>query len=248
MKGTFFNKEIEWNLETTGESWFQGNMLVGTLKVKNHGLDSFELSESGVALSLGEIKKVQSKAEGALKVEQVKKLEDRELKGGSFIEAPFSFQIGPNAPVTDKKISYYLTFGKNFSESQLQVKVSPSALFTKVVSLMDTFYRFKLKDFKTVKNGVEFKFHPSSSREMANIESLHLIFSMEGTNLIMNFNFQLNRLDTSSVTTKINKEIFSIKKELTFKEYSLGADMINQDQVLKALDFILGEVKLKNLF
>jgi len=248
MKGTFFNKQIEWNIETTGESWFQGDTLKGVLKVKNHGLESVDFTDSGVSLSLGEIKKVQARAENALKIEQTKKLENSNLNSGATIEVPFSFQIDPNAAVTDKKLSYYLSFGRNFNESQLQVKISPKPLFTKIVGLLDTFYRFKLKEFKTAKKGVEFKFIPPTSREMANIESLLLTFSMEGSDLSMIFNFQVKKLDTSSVTTKLNKESLFIKKELTPKEYSLGPDMINQDHILNCLEKVLSEVKLRNVF
>jgi FAD synthase len=95
---------------------------------------------------------------------------------------------------------------------------------------------------------VEFKFSPPTSREMANIESMSVIFSMEKDNLCLKFDFQVKKIDTSSVTTKINKESLSIERILTPKEYSFGRDMINQDLILKALDSALGEVKMKNVF
>lgn len=247
MKGTFFSKPLEWNIETVGESWQQGDTLKGVLKVKNHGTESVNLTDCGVVLAHADIKKVHSRAEGALKAESTATFKEA-VAAGSDAKIEFSFNIGPNGPITDKKASYYLSFGKNFSESQLQVKVEPKHLYTKVVGLLDTFHRFKLKEVKAAKKGVEFKLLPPTSREMANIDSLLLTFSMQEENLVLKFDFQVKKLDTSSIITRINKESVSIERSLLPKEYSLGRDMINQDHLLKTVEAVISEVKLKAVF
>jgi hypothetical protein len=247
MKGTFFSKPIEWNIETIGESWKQGDSLRGLLRVRNHGQDDFDLSGCGVSLSYAEIKKVQSRAEGALKSGNALSFDQKSLPPGGTTELSFQFPIDTNGPVTDKKASYYLTYGKN-QEAQLQVKVGPMELFSRIIGLLDTFHRFKVKEFKGTKKGVEYKLIPPTSREMANLESLLLTFSMEGEDLLLKFNFVVKKLDTSSVTTKVNKEEMVLEKRLSPKEYKLGKDMLNQDVVLKRLAETLDEVKLKNVF
>jgi hypothetical protein len=113
---------------------------------------------------------------------------------------------------------------------------------------MDTFYRFKVKEFKSTKNGVEYKLIPPTSRDHANLEALHLTFSYQGENLQMDYEFQVRKLDTASVTTKVNKESVKIQKILAPKEYSLGKEMINQDTLLKSIESVLGEVKLKSVY
>lgn len=248
MKGTFFSKPLEWNIETVGESWQQGETLKGLLKVKNHGTESMNLSDCGVVLAHADIKKVHSRVDGALKVEDKAIFKEPNISPGSDAQIEFSFAIGPNSAITDKKASYYLGFGKNFSESQLQVKVEPKNLYMKVVGLLDTFHRFKFKEMKAAKKGVEFKLLPPTSREMANIDSLLLTFSMVDENLVLKFDFQVKKLDTSSITTKINKESVSIERSLLPKEYSLGRDMINQDHLLKTVEAVISEVKLKAVF
>lgn len=248
MKGTFFSRPLEWNIETIGESWQQGDTLKGTIKVKNHGAEAVDLSDTGVGLAFAEIKKVQSRADGALKPLDKSSLKDSSLGSGAETSMEFSFSLSDNGPVTDKKSSYYLCFGKNFTEGQLQLKVEPKKLYSRIVNLLDTFHRFKLKEYKTSKKGVEFKLVPPTSREMANIESLLLTFSMDSDNLVMKYDFQVKRLDTSSVTTKINKESVGLEKILGPKEYSLGRDMINQDQLLKSIEQVLSEVKIKAVF
>jgi hypothetical protein len=248
MKGTFFSKPLEWNIETVGEAWQQGEIMKGVLRVKNHGLEKANLAQAGVALAHAEIKKVHSRTEGALKLEKTFSFTESQLAAGAEAQLDFTFSIDSNSPVTDKKASYYLCFGKSFNEAQLQVKIEPKMLFVKIVGLLDTFYRFKQKEFKAVKKGVEFKLLPPTSRDMANIESLLLTFSMQEEMLNLKFDFQVKRLDTTHPTTKINKESVTIDKQLAPKEYSLGRDLINQDQLLKAVDEILSEVKMKAVF
>lgn len=248
MKGTSFNKPLEWNIETKGEAWPQGSFVEGQLKVKNHGSEDISLNNSGVALAYADIKKVHSRAEGALKAEVSQGFEQSVLKGGETLEINFKLKLPDNCPVTDKKASYYLAYGREFSENQLQMKIEPLALFGKVVGLLDTFHRFKLKEFKAIKSGVEYKLIPPTSREMANVESLALSFALKEDQLLMNYDFQVKKLDTAGVTNKIVKGSIKSNRTLAPKEYSLGRDMINQDQLLKSIQSVLDEVKLGNIF
>jgi len=66
MKAAFFNKPLEWNIETTSESWQQGSEILGKVSVKNHGTDSIDLSSAGVGLAYADIKKVHARTPGAL--------------------------------------------------------------------------------------------------------------------------------------------------------------------------------------
>lgn len=248
MKGTFFSKPLEWNIETDKESWIQGENITGILRLKNHGADTVDLTDAGVAIAYADIKKVHARAEGAMKFDAKALFTETELKGQEQKELPFSLKLPANCPVTDKKASYYITYGKNHSENHLMLKVEPKVLFGKVISLMDTFFRFKLKEYKAVKNGVEYKLIPPTARDMANLDSLNLIFSMEGENLQMDYDFQVRKLDTSGPINKVNKVGVKIPKVLTPREFSLGKDLINQDTLLKSIESVLNEVKLKNVF
>lgn len=248
MKGTFFSKPLEWNIETKGEAWEQGANLEGILSVKNHGTESVSLVSSGVALSYAEIKKVQARNPEAFRFESTVSFADENIAPGETKSLNFTFPIPVNGGITDKKSSYYLSFGQNSSEAQLQLKVEPKNLYTKIIGLLDTFYRFKVKEVKTNKKGVEYKLLPPTARDMANIDSLLLTFSMSEEILRMRYEFQVKRLDTASVTTKINKESVIVEKELSPKDYSLGRDLINQDQLQRSIESVLGEVKIKSVF
>ncbi len=247
MKGAFFQKPLEWSIETPDESWQQGAKVRGVLRVKNHGTESIPLSSSGVGLAYADIKKVHAKTDGVLKPAPRANFSG-DLGAGETKELNFDLDLPPNCPVSDKKATYFLTYGKDASENHLQLNIQPRALFGKLTGLLDTFHRFKLKEFKGTKSGVEYKLIPPTSRDMANLDSLLLGLEMEGETLHMTFEFAVKKLDTSGVTNSIKKETAKIKRSLQPKEYSLGRDMINQDSLLKVFESVIGEVKIKNQF
>jgi hypothetical protein len=248
MKGTYFQKPLEWNIETPDESWQQGGKVRGILRVKNHGNEPASLKSCGAGLAYADIKKVHAKAEGILKPRPQMTFPEGDLAPGETKELNFELDLPANCPVSDKRATYFLTYGKDSKENHLQMNIQPRVLFGKLVSLLDTFQRFKLKEFKGTKNGVEYKLIPPTSREMANLDSLLLSLEMEGETLNLSFEFQVRKLDTSGVTNSIKKETAKIKKSLAPKEYSLGRDMINQDALLKMFESVIGEVKIKNAF
>jgi hypothetical protein len=170
------------------------------------------------------------------------------LAPGEQFEQSFDLALPENCPVSDKKSSWFLTYGAAAGENHLQLRVEPRALYGKLIGLLDTFQRFKLKEFKASKKGVEYKLLPPTSRELANLESLNLGFTMQGETLELEFEFQVKKLDTEGVTNKIKKSNERITRTLSPREYSLGPGMINQDVLLKMFEGVLAEVKLKSVF
>lgn len=245
MKGTFFNNGLEWKIETVGEAWSQGDPLKGTLAVTNHGNSAVSLQTAGVALAYAEIKKVHSRDESALKFESTTLFAGKEVSPKETVTLEFDFKLSENSPITDKKSSYFLCYGKDQKESHLQLHVKPQAMFLKITELLDNFHRFKTKEVKTTKNGIEFKIDSPDSREFANVEKLLLTTRFDGENLVMDFEFEVKKLDHSSITTKLGKEKVKNSQTLTPKQYSFGRGMINQDGILKTFQTVLDQVKLK---
>lgn len=241
MKATFFKDNIEWQVTTVHESWVQGDQVTGEIKLKNHSPQSITLENPGLALTYTEIKKVQARE--TLKPLVTEKLNLNSLSAGEEASFPFSLILPENCPVTDKKSSFYLSFGPNSTESHLQLNILPLEIFTKVISLFDTFFRFKVKDIKGIKTGVEYKLTPPTSRDFAKVELLQLEMQMKEEILIMNFKFSVKKLDMSGISTKMMKENVKETLSLTPKEYSLGKGMIHQDQLLKSIEAILNKIK-----
>jgi len=246
MKGTFFSKPIEWNIETFAESWSQGGIVEGKLIIANHSMENIPLSSPGVALSFSEIKKVHTKDKNAFKPEIQFSFPLSELSPSARHEFSFNLKLPTNTQVSDKKKSYYLTYGQNFLESSLQLKIDPNPVFLKIIPLFETFYRFKTKEIKSSKSGVEFEMLPPASKEFSQLEQLTLGLFMEEDQLGLDFNFSLKKLDFSGISTKMIKEKSRTQKKLSPKEYLMGKEHIHQDQLLKNIESVFSEIKVKN--
>jgi hypothetical protein len=245
MKGTYFAKPLEWNIEVFGESWPQGEVLQGEVTVKNHGTESVALTDAHVILSLGNIKKVHARDPKGFTIwERAALTQDSLAAGGSFT-MPFKLVLPANCSVTDSRVSPYISYGQTITAGHLQLHVGPRKLYTEVTKLLETFLRFKPKDVRAGKGGVEFKLLPPTSREWAHVESLQLTQKMDGDQLVLEFLFNVKVIDTKSITTALAKEQRVTERTLAPKEYQLGKDMPNQDGLLKALNSALNEVKAK---
>src|SRR5690606_12412499 len=161
MKATYFKDNIEWQISTSKESWNQGQEVQGEIKVKNHSSSTISLTSPGIGLTYADIKKVQARE--VLKPTIVAPLDKVELAAGEEFSHSFALNLPQNCPVSDKKASFYLSFGQNANESHLQLSILPLELYTKIISLFDTFFRFKVKEIKGSKSGVEYKLIPPTS-------------------------------------------------------------------------------------
>jgi hypothetical protein len=251
MKAISNLRKLELSLETNGENWVQGSVLSGTLKIKNSGTETESLKDFKVGLAYAEIKKVHAKASNCFKIKNSQELSKDSIEASSSFEYLFEFKFDPNITVTDKKGSYHLLYGALDNPFHLQVSVLPQPLFLEVMKLFETFFRFKLKEFKGTQRGVDFILIPPTAREFVQVDSLTVSPLLEGENLNIDFTFALKKIDLVAASTgggnKMTKETKSISKTLTPKEYLMGKTHLDQDKLLKMIESVLSEVKIKPL-
>lgn len=246
MKGAYFDKPLEWSLELQGESWAQGDVIQGVLTVKNGGPEPVSVEGAGVALSLATVKKVHARDPKAFKDEaRVAFPTATVLAAGQSLQLPCALALPPNSAISDKLLSYFVTYGRETRGAHLQLNVVPRKIFNEVTKAMETFQRFKFKDLKSGKSCVEFKFLPPTSRDWAHVENLVLALKLEGDALHMGFTFNTKVIDKNSVTTALTKDVRNFERVLPPREFLLGKDMPNQDGILKAIESVLVEVKSK---
>lgn len=250
MKGTLFQKPLEFNLEINGETWNQGNVLAGTLGVTNHGTEEVELNLNGVALALGNIRKVKAKDQAAFDLFETitfpaEKLAPNDKKGLSF-----KFELPMNGPITDKTQSPYILYGNlEKREGMLQLPVEPSLTFKPLIDVLDIFFRFKVKEKKTAKNAVDFKLIPPDAKEFKALDSLVLkAKELPEQGIELKFQFKLKNLGLNAGAIEVTKTKKDHSLKLTAKDYLLGKDAPNQDAIRKLFQDIFTEVLPKQVF
>ena len=119
MKGTCFQRPLEFNLNVDGESWTQGQSVSGTLTVKNHGHESVTLDSVSVRLARGGLKKVHAKTAGALDVAATVLFDgSTKVEPQASASLPWTFPIGLNDAITDKTASPFLVYGRGETDEQ----------------------------------------------------------------------------------------------------------------------------------
>lgn len=251
MKGTTFLKPLEFTLEAIGEKWNQGDIIKGSLKIRNHSADNITLSLVKIMLAEGNYKKIKTKdAKAFSKLAENNLGSNIALNANEEKEFSFEFTISETSSVTDKNGSLYLTF---FDKDDVQpaghieLVIEPRPVIKQTLEIIENFIRFKVKEMKSVKGMVEVKLMPPTSREMSNIDSLILCLSEKEKTLTLKYSFNLRGIDMSSGTMQTQKKTKDFEQVFTSKQYMIYGDSINQDFIIASLQTILAEVKPKLL-
>jgi hypothetical protein len=241
MKGTFFNKTLEYNINIDGESWKQGDQVSGTFTIIEHSKTDSNKSKFGCHLCFCTIKKFKSKDLKAFKVLESKMLTSDQS------ELNFTFDLKQNCPITDTIGSLYIIYGdmdSPFESGSLQLNITPISPILYFTQIFEQFYRFKLKAYKNKKENIEALVIAPDSKEWVGIQKMAIQMKMIGDELNVQFNINLKKLDFSNDLNKTRDEKREIVKVLAKNQYDLYG-IANQDGIKKVIDEVLNEIKIK---
>jgi hypothetical protein len=250
MKGTCFQKPLEFNLRIDGESWQQGESIVGSLTVKNHGPTSVPLSAIHARLAYGELKKVRAKSQDAFKVISESKSEGT-LESQKEVTIPFKFETDRNCQITDTSGSLFLVYGDGDATEklgQLQLAVHPYWVIQEFVKTFQTDFRFVVKTQKAGKGTVEIKLVPPVSQAFATLEQVIFSFKFQGDALEMQSAFHTKKVEASAASVDLKKEKKASHHVFEAKQYLLPSGRFNHDTIVPMIREVLSAVEAKTLF
>jgi hypothetical protein len=250
MKGTFFQKPLEYKIDINGDSWAQGDSIQGSLIVQNHSNDEIDLASTGCHLCSISHKKLKTKDKSALNMLNQKVFENTKISALSQTNFDFNFQLAPDSSITDTTEGLYLICGQletPFDGGILQLKITPIKIISDFVEIFENFFKFKFKALKNKKPFIEAKITPPDSKEWTAIQTMSLKMRMIESKLALDFNFKVKKMayDLDVVLTK-DKQII-INKLLEKNQYSQYGTSPNQEGIKQAIQETLDQVKLKPL-
>lgn len=251
MKGITFQKSLEIQIVTQGESWKQGDPFEGVMKVKNRGASAVSLEEFHVHLAYGVDKKVKSKDASAFTI-----LETADLNVSGVLDAnaetpELKWVLNAEAQtalITDKTGSLYLLYGFGSDLSafgSLLLTVHPRLHFEELSEVLEASHRFVRKLVKNSKDGViEMKFVPPSGREHASID--HLMLGLKLTpdhHIDATFCFTLKKLDAAA-GGGIKKVKKAVHRDFSPSEFiQTFTQRLDKDKVEHVLSEVFQEAK-----
>lgn len=248
MKGTIFKNDIEYNLLVEGESWVQGGVVRGSLKLKNHSENACDLSLTCVELALGKFRKIKTKSKTAFESERKISFEKGlELDSKGDKELKWEFELPVNCPITDKVGTYYLIYGGNEDKLEnglLELNITPNEVFLQFFDILEKFFRFKVKEYKSKNEAIEAKLAPPKSKNYSNLIGVNISVRILDKNLEVDYLFNVNSLDFSGggITNFIKKKV-EVKDTLHPKDYLIYGDSPNQDGMRASIQKVLDQVK-----
>lgn len=252
MKSSFFQKPLEFSLETCGESWSQGDLLKGSLTIKNHGNEEVDLSLVGVTLALTDARKFKAKNIKAFKIDrQIPFPKETKLAASGEETLEWEFLLDSDCPITEKSSALHVYCGEQdnlFGGGQLELQINPIQTLTKYIEIFENFYRFKSKSMKNKGGFIEVVYKCPGGRDLDQIEKLTQRLRIIKGNLEVNWDFKINRLsyDTGSVIENLEDQ--SYQQSLLPKQYKMFGDSPNQDGIISSIDEVIDQAKKKNIF
>ena len=199
MKGLSFQNGVEFKITIEGESWSQGDLILGKIESK-------PVAKTQVMLAEGTDKKVKIKSPDAFIILQEAVTES----------APYEwkFQLPIDARISDTKGALYLLYGhgENIEKlGQLRLNILPHILIKDLMDLITAHFRFSLKGTNAGKSGTtEVKFGPPSSNDWKMLDELVLQLKINDGVLDAKFVFHRQEVDAlkGGLATK------SVKREV----------------------------------
>jgi hypothetical protein len=246
MKGTSFQKPLEFNLRVDGETWHQGDSVSGVLLVKNHGTEATSLQEIHLHLALGELKKVRAKSTDAFTVLNSKPIgTGEELLPQRELSFPWTFETDRNFPITDSTKSPFLLYGHGEGIeklAQLQINVQPYWLIQEFLKILQTHFRFVVKSQKSNKGKVEVKLVPPDSKKFAKLEQLTLQIKFEAESMAVQYIFQVKKIEASAASVNVKKQKEEAEQVFSPDQYLIPSGRLNHElletAVQEALDLV----------
>ena len=252
MKGTFFQKPLEFRLEVDGETWNQGDKITGSLNIKNHGADPAALSEFRVALAHGELKKVHAKSPEAFKI-----LNTTPGSAGAKLESekeftlPWTFETNRNSPITDTSSSLYLLYGRGDATEHLghiQLNMNPDSVIQDIIQIFVIAFRFVVKTRKFAKGSVEVKLAPPDAKAFKAVEQLILTFRYEGDTVLLSYSFAVKKIEPTASSFEIVKDKRVFEQSFAPSQYRTPSGRFNHDTIEATIREVISQVESKVLF
>jgi len=214
MRSVYFQQPLEHQIEVEGESWNQGEVVKGQLRIRNMSSKTVAVKTSQIILAHG-LKKVFK--EGTMVPWEVleKQLvaQDIALQAGSELTFGWNFNLSTDCPITDKQGGLYLLFGGDEALTEggrLNLQINLHPILQNYLQTFTTQFRFLEKYQKRKSELTEVKLIPPDSREYPNMDYVLCFLRIHDEQLEAHYRFKmsgLGRTGEKMTVTKKNREL-----------------------------------------
>ena len=214
MRSAFFQQPLEYQIEVEGESWEQGEVVKGLLRVRNMSSEAVSVKTPQIILAHGLKKEIKEATEVTWEVVG-KQVATQEISLQDAGEQTFewSFILATDSPITDKQGGLYLLFGGEEALTKggrLNLQINLHPILQNFLQTFTTQFRFLEKYQKRKSEWTEIKLIPPESREFPNMDYVYCFLRIREEQLEAHYRFKmsgLGRTGEKMTVTKKNREL-----------------------------------------
>ena len=213
MRSVYFQQPLEHQIEVEGESWNQGEVVKGQIRIRNMSSKTVAVKTSQIILAHG-LKKAFK--EGTMVpwevLEKQVVAQDIALQAGSELTFGWNFNLSTDCPITDKQGGLYLLFGGDEALTEggrLNLQINLHPILQNYLQTFTTQFRFLEKYQKRKSEWTEVKLIPPDSREYPNMDYVLCFLRIHDEQLEAHYRFKmsgLGRTGEKMTVTKKNRE------------------------------------------
>ena len=214
MRSVYIQQPLEHQIEVDGESWNQGEVVKGQIRIRNMSSKTVAVKTSQIILAHG-LKKAFK--EGTMVpwevLEKQVVAQDIALQAGSELTFGWNFNLSTDCPITDKQGGLYLLFGGDEALTEggrLNLQINLHPILQNYLQTFTTQFRFLEKYQKRKSEWTEVKLIPPDSREYPNMDYVLCFLRIHDEQLEAHYRFKmsgLGRTGEKMTVTKKNREL-----------------------------------------
>ena len=214
MRSVYIQQPLEYQIDVEGESWNQGEVVKGQIRIRNMSSKTVAVKTSQIILAHG-LKKAFK--EGTIVPWEVLEkqivAQDIALQADSELTFGWNFNLSTDCPITDKQGGLYLLFGGDEALTEggrLNLQINLHPILQNYLQTFTTQFRFLEKYQKRKSELTEVKLIPPDSREYPNMDYVLCFLRIHDEQLEAHYRFKmsgLGRTGEKMTVTKKNREI-----------------------------------------
>lgn len=214
MRSVYIQQPLEYQIDVEGESWNQGEVVKGQIRIRNMSSKTVAVKTSQIILAHG-LKKAFK--EGTMVpwevLEKQVVAQDIALQAGSELTFGWNFNLSTDCPITDKQGGLYLLFGGDEALTEggrLNLQINLHPILQNYLQTFTTQFRFLEKYQKRKSEWTEVKLIPPDSREYPNMDYVLCFLRIHDEQLEAHYRFKmsgLGRTGEKMTVTKKNREL-----------------------------------------
>ena len=214
MRSVYIQQPLEHQIEVDGESWNQGEVVKGQLRIRNMSNKTGAVKTSQIIIAHG-LKKAFKGGTGVPweVLEKQVAAENITLQAGSEQTFGWNFNLSTDCQITDKQGGLYLLFGGDEALTEggrLNLQVNLHPILQNYLQTFTTQFRFLEKYQKRKSEWTEVKLIPPDSREYPNMDYVLCFLRIHDEQLEAHYLFKmsgLGRTGEKMTVTKKNREL-----------------------------------------